>query len=99
MVTARRIGIRRAVGATRRAIRGQFLTETVLLSVAGGLVGIALGFAMARGINLFAGWETALSPFATAGAFLISALVGVVFGIYPAQRAARMDPIRALRTD
>ena len=95
----REIGIRRAVGATRRAIRGQFLIETVLLSVSGGLVGIALGFAMAKGINLFAGWETALSPLASVGAFLISALVGVAFGLYPAQRAARLDPILALRSD
>jgi putative ABC transport system permease protein len=93
----REIGIRRAVGAPRRAILAQFLIETVLISASGGLVGIALGFAMARGINLFAGWETDLSALATASAFGISALVGVVFGIYPAQRAARMDPIGALR--
>jgi putative ABC transport system permease protein len=95
----REIGIRRAVGAPRRAILAQFLIETVLISASGGLVGILLGFGMARGINLFAGWETALSPLATAAAFGISALVGVVFGIYPAQRAARMDPIGALRFD
>jgi ABC-type antimicrobial peptide transport system permease subunit len=95
----REIGIRRAVGAPRRAILAQFLIETVLISASGGLVGILLGFAMARGSNLFAGWETALSPLATAAAFGISALVGIVFGIYPARRAARMDPIRALRFD
>ena len=93
----REIGIRRAVGAPRRAILAQFLIETVLISASGGLAGILVGFAMARGINLFAGWETALSPVSTAGAFAISALIGIVFGIYPAQRAARMDPIGALR--
>jgi len=93
----REIGIRRAVGAPRRAILAQFLIETVLISASGGLVGIVVGFAMARGINLFAGWETALSPLATAGAFGVSALVGILFGIYPARRAARMDPIGALR--
>jgi putative ABC transport system permease protein len=93
----REIGIRRAVGAPRRAILAQFLIETVLISASGGMVGILLGFAMARGINLFAGWETALSPLATASAFGVSALVGVVFGIYPARRAAHMDPIGALR--
>ena len=93
----REIGIRRAVGAPRRAILAQFLIETVLISAAGGLAGIALGFAMARGINLFAGWETSLSPLATASAFGVSALVGIVFGLYPARRAALMDPIGALR--
>ncbi len=93
----REIGIRRAVGAPRRAILAQFLIETILISASGGLFGILLGFTMARGINLFAGWETALSPLATAGAFGISALVGIIFGIYPARRAARMDPIAALR--
>jgi putative ABC transport system permease protein len=93
----REIGIRRAVGATRRAILAQFLVETVLISAGGGVVGILLGFAMARGINLFAGWETELSLLSTAGAFGVAALVGVVFGIYPARRAANMDPIAALR--
>jgi putative ABC transport system permease protein len=93
----REIGIRRAVGATRRAILGQFLMETVLISVGGGVIGILLGFAMAEGINRFAGWETALSLLSTAAAFGIAALVGVVFGLYPARRAASMDPIAALR--
>ncbi len=93
----REIGIRRAVGAPRRAILAQFLIETVLISASGGLAGILVGFAMARGINVFAGWETALSPVSTAGAFAISALIGIVFGIYPARRAALMDPIGALR--
>ena len=91
------IGIRRAVGATERKILAQFLIETVLISVLGGAVGIALGFAMAKGINLFAGWETVLSPLSAALAFGISVLVGIVFGIYPARRAARMNPITALR--
>jgi putative ABC transport system permease protein len=93
----REIGIRRAVGAPRRAILAQFLIETVLVSTTGGTLGIVLGYAMARGINFYAGWETALSPLATASAFGISVLVGIVFGVYPARRASQMDPIRALR--
>src|SRR5262245_11434272 len=91
------IGIRRAVGATRRTILVQFLIETVLVSTSGGCLGIVVGSAMAKGINLFAGWETVISPGGTLLAFAISAGVGVLFGLYPAQRAARMDPLAALR--
>jgi putative ABC transport system permease protein len=93
----REIGIRRAVGATRRTILAQFLIETVLISTTGGCAGILLGAVMAKGIHLFAGWETIVSPASTALAFAISALVGVVFGLFPAQRAARMAPVNALR--
>jgi putative ABC transport system permease protein len=93
----REIGIRRAVGATRRTILTQFLIETVLVSTSGGCLGIVLGSIMAKGINLFAGWETVISLSGTLIAFAISAGVGVVFGLYPARRAARMDPIAALR--
>jgi putative ABC transport system permease protein len=93
----REIGIRRAVGATQRTILTQFLIETVLVSSSGGCLGIVLGSAMAKGINLFAGWETVISLSGTLLAFAISVLVGVVFGLYPARRAARMDPIAALR--
>ena len=93
----REIGIRRAVGATRRTILTQFLIETVLVSTSGGCLGIVLGSAMAKGIHLFAGWETVISLPGTLLAFAISAAVGVVFGLYPARRAARMDPIAALR--
>ena len=91
------IGIRRAVGATQRTILTQFLIETVLVSTSGGCLGIVLGSVMAKGINLFAGWQTVISLSGTLLAFGISVLVGVLFGLYPAQRAARMDPIAALR--
>jgi putative ABC transport system permease protein len=93
----REIGIRRAVGAPRRAVAAQFLIETLLLSVAGGLAGILLGVAMAEGIHRFAGWETVIPLSAAIAAFAISAAVGIVFGLYPALRAARLDPIAALR--
>jgi putative ABC transport system permease protein len=91
------IGTRRALGATERDILGQFLNETVLVSATGGVIGIILGFFMAKGINLFAGWDTVISPFSVIISFGISALVGIVFGIYPARKAAKMDPIAALR--
>jgi putative ABC transport system permease protein len=93
----REIGIRRAVGATRRTILVQFLIETVLVSTVGGSAGIVFGAVMAKSINWFAGWETIVSPTATLLAFVISALVGVIFGLVPAQRAARMTPVHALR--
>jgi len=93
----REIGIRRAVGATQSDVLSQFLNETVLVSVAGGLIGIVLGVIMAKAINLFAGWETVISIAGVLVAFTISAAVGIVFGIYPARKAAELDPIEALR--
>ena len=91
------IGIRRAIGASERDILGQFLHETLMLSVSGGLIGIVLGALMAFGIHLFAKWDTVLSPLAIVVSFGIAASVGVIFGLYPAQQAARKDPIEALR--
>ena len=91
------IGPRRALGATEQDILGQFLNETVMISATGGLIGIILGAVMARAINLFAGWDTVISFYSVMISFGISALVGVVFGIYPARKAAKMDPIAALR--
>jgi len=99
MERTREIGIRRALGATQRTIQLQFLIETVLISVSGGVLGVALGAALARAINLFAGWDTLISLRGTLAAFLVSVLVGIAFGLYPARRAARMDPIAALRTE
>jgi putative ABC transport system permease protein len=93
----REIGIRRAVGATRSDVLSQFLNETVLVSVAGGLMGIVLGVIMAKAINLFAGWETVISLAGVFLAFGISAGIGIVFGLYPARKAAELDPIDALR--
>jgi putative ABC transport system permease protein len=93
----REIGIRRAVGATRTDVLSQFLNETVLVSVAGGLLGIVLGVIMAKAINLFAGWETVISFAGVFVAFFISAGIGIVFGLYPARKAAELDPIDALR--
>jgi putative ABC transport system permease protein len=93
----REIGIRRALGARRRDIVQQFLVETVILAGAGGLLGVGLGIGVPRLVTQVAHMRTIITLWSPAVAFGISALVGVVFGIYPAVRAARMDPVEALR--
>jgi putative ABC transport system permease protein len=93
----REIGIRRALGAKRRHIVTQFLVETVVLSVGGGLFGVALGLMVPAIVEHFAEMRTIITPTAPLLAFAISAGIGVVFGIYPAWRAANMDPVEALR--
>lgn len=93
----REIGIRRAVGARQIDIVRQFVTEAVLISFAGGVVGIICGFGMARLIAWLAGWSTIVTVSSIALAFLVSVAVGLTFGIYPALKAAHLDPIEALR--
>ncbi|KXK40631.1 MAG: putative ABC transporter permease YknZ [Candidatus Hinthialibacteria bacterium OLB16] len=93
----REIGIRRALGAKRRDIIIQFLTETVLLSGSGGVIGLAIGVLIPYLITRFAEMETIIRAWSLMGAFGISLLIGIVFGMYPAYRAAIMDPITALR--
>ncbi|MDD3178985.1 MAG: ABC transporter permease [Opitutaceae bacterium] len=93
----REIGIRLAVGARRRDILRQFLTEAVLLSVVGGLIGIAAGMGVSAVLAAQFNWPTLTPAHAVVGAFLFSAAVGVFFGYYPARQAARLDPIEALR--
>lgn len=93
----REIGIRKAVGGTRRDILRQFLVEAVLLSSAGGAMGIALGIGAARSISAVAGWSTIITPESVLLASGVAAAVGIFFGLYPAQRAAGLDPIAALR--
>lgn len=93
----REIGIRRALGATRRDITSQFVVEAVLLSATGGILGVALGLAIPLLVTYFAGMRTIITFWSPFIAFSISAVVGVVFGLYPAQRAAAMDPVEALR--
>jgi putative ABC transport system permease protein len=93
----REIGIRMAVGAKRRHILLQFLVEAVVLSGAGGLLGVVLGLAASRAVSELAGWPTLISPGSVLGALLFSAAVGILFGFWPARRAAGLDPIAALR--
>ena len=93
----REIGIRRALGARRRDIIVQFLVETVMLSGAGGVIGVMLGVVIPYLVSQFAHMKTIITFWSPMVAFSISAVVGVVFGLYPALRAARMDPVEALR--
>ena len=93
----REIGIRLAVGAKRRQIMFQFLVESVVLSLVGGLIGVGVGVAAAKITTAYAGWPTVISPSFLLLAFAFSATVGVVFGLYPAHKASRMNPIDALR--
>ena len=93
----REIGIRKAVGARGRDILAQFLVEALTLSLLGGLIGIAVGLLVSAGIGRLAGWGFTFSPTTVGVAVLFSLLVGVVFGVWPARQAARLDPIAALR--
>ncbi len=93
----REIGIRRAIGARRSQIVAQFLVETLVLSAAGGAIGIALGILIPRLVTVFAGMPTVVTAWSLLLAFGISVGTGVVFGLYPAVRASRLDPIVALR--
>jgi putative ABC transport system permease protein len=93
----REIGVRRAVGATRRDVLFQFLSEAVLISVAGGVAGILAGAGLSAGIQRFAGIQTIVTVVSVALAFGVSITVGLAFGIVPAYRAARQDPVVCLR--
>ena len=93
----REIGIRRAIGATRADITRQFLIEPVTLALIGGLLGVALGVGGVFVLEKFTEWQPVITPSAIALSLLISCTTGVVFGLYPARRAASMSPIRALR--
>ncbi len=93
----REIGIRRAIGARQADIVRQFLTEAVLISIMGGLIGIAFGFTLSRIIAAAAGWSTVVTTASIAVAFGVSVGIGLLFGIYPAVQAAKLDPIEAIR--
>jgi putative ABC transport system permease protein len=98
------IGIRRALGAKRHHITLQFLIETTVISLSGGLIGIALGIGVAKGLPLVvkyfnesSSYRTSITTWSVAGSFIVSAMIGIMFGLYPAVKAAFMNPIEALR--
>jgi putative ABC transport system permease protein len=93
----REIGVRRAIGARRWDIIRQFVIEATLISFAGGLLGVVVGFAMSQLIAWLAGWSTVVTISSILLAFVVSISVGLIFGIYPAVKAARLDPVEAIR--
>ena len=93
----REIGLRMAVGARTRDILGQFLVEAVTLSLIGGLIGVGLGMGTSLAIAEFAGWRISISPQAVALSVAFAFVIGVFFGFYPARKAARLNPVEALR--
>ena len=93
----REIGVRKALGATRKAILSQFLIEALVLCVMGGVLGVGAGLGGAGVLTRTQGWDTVVSPNIVIAAVLFSAAIGLFFGIWPAQRAAKLDPIDALR--
>jgi macrolide transport system ATP-binding/permease protein len=93
----REIGLRMAIGARRAHVLFQFLAEAIFLSVSGGIAGIVIGAAFSMAISILTGWSTPISFTAIFGGFLFSAAVGIFFGFYPARKAARLNPIEALR--
>jgi putative ABC transport system permease protein len=96
MERTREIGVRRAIGATRRAIVRQFLVETTMITVTGGFVGTVVGIVLSQLVAYFAGWSTIVSITSVAVACVVSVSIGIVFGLYPAMRAAELDPVKAL---
>jgi ABC-type antimicrobial peptide transport system permease subunit len=88
--------VRRAIGATRRDVIRQFLIETTLITITGGFLGTVVGVGLSELVGYFAGWSTIVTATSVIVASVVSVVVGIVFGLYPAIRAARLDPVHAL---
>jgi putative ABC transport system permease protein len=93
----REVGIRKAMGAKRGDVLLQFLIEAVILAMVGGIIGVLLGIGVAKGVTLAVGMPSVIKLWAVLAGLLVSASVGIFFGVYPARRAAMLDPIAALR--
>jgi putative ABC transport system permease protein len=93
----REIGVRKAVGATNAEIRAQFLTEAIIISLSGGIVGIIIGLALPFSVRFLTNYRVPISGWSVIIAVAVSSLVGILFGTAPATRAARFDPIESLR--
>ena len=91
------IGLRRAIGAKKLDIRMQFIAEAVAISLAGGLLGVALGYGISRAVAAFSGWSTIITTGSIGLSFGVSSVIGLIFGIYPAVQASNLDPIECLR--
>jgi putative ABC transport system permease protein len=93
----REIGIRKAIGATNRAIRFQFLAEAILISMSGGVVGILAGLALPFSVRLFTDYHIPITGWSAIIAIVVSSVVGIIFGTVPATRASQLDPVESLR--
>jgi putative ABC transport system permease protein len=96
MERTREIGVRRAIGAKKRDVIRQFLIETTIISLAGGIMGVIVGVLLSQLIGYLAGWSTIVTTTSIVLAFVVSVGIGLVFGLYPAARAANLDPVKAL---
>jgi putative ABC transport system permease protein len=96
MERTREIGVRRAIGAKKRDVIRQFLIETTIISLAGGIAGVIVGVALSQLIGYLAGWSTIVTTTSIVLAFFVSVAIGLIFGLYPAARAASLDPVQAL---
>jgi putative ABC transport system permease protein len=91
------IGLRRAIGAKKLDIRMQFMAEAIAISLAGGIIGVALGYGISRAVAVFSGWSTIITIPSIVLSFGVSSIIGLIFGIYPAVQASNLDPIECLR--
>jgi putative ABC transport system permease protein len=91
------IGLRRAIGAKKMDIRMQFMAEAIAISLAGGLIGVGLGWGISRAVAMFSGWSTVITGMSIMLSFGVSSIIGLIFGIYPAVQASNLDPIECLR--